>query len=87
MHLFSADAKMFLKTLKTPKVAHNWLGLAVFSPASFCFVKLRQFYILKRSHLWSCQTLQDEKIAHNFYDAGTIAFHYVVLNYLYSGRF
>ena len=51
MHLFSADAKMFLKTLKTPKVAHNWLGLAVFSPASFCFVELRQFYILKFSHL------------------------------------
>ena len=45
------------------KVAHNWLGLAVFSPASFCFVQLRQFYSLKFSHLWSCQTLQDEKIA------------------------
>ena len=25
------------------------------------------------------------KIAQNFYDAGTIAFYYVVLNYLYAG--
>ena len=33
------------------KVAHNWLGLAVVSPASFCFVHLRQFYSLKFSHL------------------------------------
>ena len=29
----------------------------------FCFVQLRQFYNLKFSHIWSCQTLQDEKIA------------------------
>ena len=28
--------------------------------------------------------MQDEKIAYNFYDAGTIAFYYTVLNYLYS---
>ena len=45
------------------KFAHNWLGLAVFSPASFCFVQLKQFYSLKK-----CQILQDEKIAY-FYDA------------------
>ena len=66
------------------KVAHN-ATRPVFSQASFCFVQLRQFYSLKFSHLWSCQTLQDEKIAWNFYDAGTIAFYYAVLNYLYSG--
>ena len=28
----------------------------------------------------------DEKIAYNFYDAGTIAFSYTVLNYLYSDQ-
>ena len=28
--------------------------------------------------------MQDEKVAWNFYDAGTIAFYYTVLNYLYS---
>ena len=43
--------------------------------------------VLKFSHLWSCQTLQDEKIAYNFYDLGTIAFYYTVLNYLYSAKF
>ena len=46
---------------------------------------LGQFFSVKLFHLWSCQTLQEEKISKNFYDAGTIAFHYVVLNYLYSG--
>ena len=29
--------------------------------------------------------MQDEKIAWHFYDAGTIAFYYAVLNNLYSG--
>ena len=29
------------------KVAHNWLGLAVFNPANLCFLHLRQFYSLK----------------------------------------
>ena len=45
----------------TQKVAHDWLGLAVFSPASVFFAQLRQFYDLKYSHLSSCQTLQDTK--------------------------
>ena len=31
--------------------------------------------------------MQDEKIAENFYDAGTIAFYYIVLNYLYSAYY
>ena len=72
MQLFSAEAKIFLKTIsklflpsKTSKVAHNPTRRPVFSPASFCFVM--------------------RKIAQNFYDAGTIAFYYVVLNYLYAG--
>ena len=54
MQLFSADAKIFLKKFskffltpkhkKTPlKIAHNPTRPPVFSPASFCFVKLRQF--------------------------------------------
>ena len=52
----------------------------------FGSLELRQFYSLKFSHLWiCCETLQDEKIALNFYYAGTIEFHYTALNYLYSG--
>ena len=54
MQLFSADATMFLKKKKfffalqnieklPKKVAHNPTRPPVFSPASFCFVKLRQF--------------------------------------------
>ena len=54
MQLFSADATIFFLEIqiffapknmkKLPsKVAHNWLGLAVFSLASFCFVQLREF--------------------------------------------
>ena len=38
------------------KVAHNPTRQPVFSPASFCFVNLRQFYSLKFSHLWSCHS-------------------------------
>ena len=46
----------------------------------FCHPKQKQnSFSLKFSHLWSCQALMDEKIAYNFYDAGTIAFHYTVL--------
>ena len=46
---------------KTPsKVAHNPTRPRVFSPTSFCFVQLRQFFNLTFSHLWSYQTLQDE---------------------------
>ena len=48
MQPFSADAKIFEKNLLPPKtkkttskIAYNWLGLPVFSPASFCFVQLR----------------------------------------------
>ena len=71
MQLFSVDAKMFFQKMFCPtkhkklpsKLAHNPTRPPVFIPASFCFVKLRQFYSLKFSHLWSCQTLQDEKIA------------------------
>ena len=58
MQLFSADATIFLPS----KVAHNPTRLTVFSPTIFCFVKLRQFYSLKFSHLWSSQTLQDESL-------------------------
>ena len=55
MQLFSVDAKIFLKKnfkiffapqniKKLPsKVAHNPTRPPVFSPASFYFVKLRQF--------------------------------------------
>ena len=54
MQLLSADAKIFKKKnqkffcppkhKKLPsKVAHNPTKPPVFSPASFCFVKLRQF--------------------------------------------
>ena len=50
----------------------------------FGSVELRQFYSLKLSHLWNCQTLQDEKYLKNVYDAGTIAFHYTILYSLYS---
>ena len=32
----------------------------------FGSVELRQFYSLKWSHFWSCQTLQDEKISQIF---------------------
>ena len=42
------------------KVAHNPTRPRVFSPASFCFVQLRQFFSLTFSHLWSFQTLQVE---------------------------
>ena len=45
------------------KVAHNPTRPTVIIPACFCFVQLRQFYILKFSHPWSCQTLHDEKIS------------------------
>ena len=58
MQLFSADAKIFkkksfkiffapqnIKNLPT-KVAHNPTRPQVFSPASFCFVHLRQFFSL-----------------------------------------
>ena len=98
MQLFSGDATMFSKKISnfffapqnikkmSSKVAHNPTRPPVFSPASFCFVKLRQFHSLKFSQLRSCQTLQDEKIAKNSYYAGTIAFHYTVLSYLYSGK-
>ena len=62
MQLFSADATIFLKKIektfapqnikKLPsKVADNPTRPTVFSPASFCFVQLRQFYSLKFSHL------------------------------------
>ena len=37
----------------------EFLALQVFGS-----VELRQFYSLKLSHLWSCQTLQDEKISY-----------------------
>ena len=74
MQLFIADATIFLKKknlkkfasqnkTKTSKVADNPARPAIFCPASFCFVQLRQFSSLKFSHLRSCQTLQDEKIA------------------------
>ena len=43
--------KKTLKNCPQKLLIHNWLGLAVFSPASFCFVQLRQFYSLKFSHL------------------------------------
>ena len=51
MYLFNAVAKIFLKKFfatqnieKLPsKVAHNPTRPPVFSPASFFFVKLRQF--------------------------------------------
>jgi hypothetical protein len=54
MQLFSAEATIFKKELKNifdpqnmeklpSKVAHNPTRPPVFSPASFCFVKLRQF--------------------------------------------
>ena len=69
MQLFSADTTIFSKKKFVPqtikklpsKVAHNPTRPIVFSPASFCFEKLRQFYSLI-SHLRSCKTLQDEKI-------------------------
>ena len=54
MQLFRADFEIFLRIFqkkfchpkhkKLPsKVAHNPTTPPVFSPASFCFVKLRQF--------------------------------------------
>ena len=53
MQLFNAVAEMFLKRILNfapknnrklhSKVAHNPTRLPVFSPASFCFEKLRQF--------------------------------------------
>ena len=54
MQFFSADATIFFKKnldffapqniKKLPsKVAHNSTRPPVFSPASFCFLKLRQF--------------------------------------------
>ena len=56
-NVFKKNFKYFapqnIKKLSS-KVAHNPNRSPVFSPASFCFVKLRQFY---------SQTLQDEKIA------------------------
>ena len=62
MQLFSADTTMSSKkfsklfcpqniTKLSSKVAHNPTRPPVFSQASFCFVKLRQFYSLKVSHL------------------------------------
>ena len=61
MQLFSADAKIYFKKSffcppkhkkKLPsKVVHNPPRPTVFSPASFCFVQLRQFNSLKISHL------------------------------------
>ena len=59
MQLFSVDATIFKKKICPPKhkkklpskVAHNPTRPTVFSPASFCFVQLRQFYSLKFSHL------------------------------------
>ena len=71
MQLFSADItvlkenkqKNFLppKTLKKKlpsKIANNPTRLISFSPANFCFVKLRLFYCLLFSHLWSCHKFE-----------------------------
>ena len=44
---FLVQTLQYLKKKKNAqKVAHNWLGLSVFSSASFCFVQLRHFYSL-----------------------------------------
>ena len=57
MKFYTADAAMFLKIFapqtieKLPSKVHNPTEPPVFIPASFCFVKLRQFYSLKFSHL------------------------------------
>ena len=57
MQLFSADATIFKRKEKKnspncqniknlpSKVAHNPTRLQVFSPASFCFVQLREFLV------------------------------------------
>ena len=58
------------------KVAHNPPRPTVFNPASF-----EIFSSLKLSNFGGW------KIAYNFYDLGTIAFYYTVLNYLYSAKF
>jgi hypothetical protein len=72
-NFFFADATIFSYFLKISfppkhkklpsKVAHNPNRPTVFSPTSFWFVQLRQFYSLNVSSVWSCQTLQYEKIA------------------------
>ena len=70
MQPFSADAIFKKKKNETKfltsKVPHNPTRPTVFSPASFCFMQMSQSYSLKFSHLRSCQTLQDKKIALNF---------------------
>ena len=53
--VFSTFSNFFKKTA----LKSFFLALQVFG-----FVELRQFYSLKLSHLWSCQTLQDEKISY-----------------------
>ena len=55
MQLFSADTTLYFfitkKRFCPSKFAHNPTRPTVFSQESFCFVKLRQFYSLKCSHL------------------------------------
>ena len=90
VQLFSAEATIFLKKLKKKNASKNiknlpsevaqyppWL--TVFIPASFFFVKLRQFYSLIYSHLWTFQTLQDEKIRKNTLPITLISLHLGIL--------
>ena len=46
MQVFSADTTIFKKEKKKSPPKHNPTRPRVFSPASFCFVQLRQFFSL-----------------------------------------
>ena len=71
------------KQKKMPsKVAHNLPRPKVFIPAIVGFVELIQFYSLTFSHLWSCQTLQDEKISSGY----LISNHLLICLHLVLGK-
>ena len=71
------------KQKKMPsKVAHNPPRPKVFIPAIVGFVELIQFYSLTFSHLWSCQTLQDEKISSGY----LISNHLLICLHLVLGK-
>ena len=72
------NASKNIKNLPS-EVAQYPPWLTVFIPASFFFVKLRQFYSLIYSHLWTFQTLQDEKIRKNTLPITLISLHLGIL--------